>query len=457
LVIDKKDILWNYIATFFKLASSLILLPIILSIMPEEKVAFWIIFITISSFAALLDFGFAPSFTRNVTYVFSGVKALKVTGFQQLKTNKNQVDYSLLKALISSMKWFYLRVALFFFLIVVTLGTYYINHLLKSYDGDHIEIYISWTILIFTSFYNLLTLYYDSLLQGKGLIKKSKQIFVFGQLIYLVLASSFLLLGYGLYSVFISHLISFVVIRYLSYQAFFTIEIKRKLSIYQKIPTSEILDIIKPNAIKVGLTSLGGFLVSRSSIIIGSLFVTLPEIASYGISLQVVKVIGGIAIIYLATYQPKIVEFRVSDDLDSIKQIYLKGLIILVISYLAFGFFLFLFGPHLLDFLGSKTQLLSSSYLILLLFIAFLENNHANAGNILLTGNEVPFFKSSLIAGLLTIIILPIMLIFLKLEILSMILAPGIAHLYNNWKWPYEVFKLLKIKFKDFFIILKHF
>ena len=30
-----------------------------------------------------------------------------------------------------------------------------------------------------------------------------------------------------------------------------------------------------------------------------------------------------------------------------------------------------------------------------------------------------------------------------------MVLAPGIAQLYNNWKWPFEVFIQLNISKKD--------
>ena len=121
----------------------------------------------------------------------------------------------------------------------------------------------------------------------------------------------------------------------------------------------------------------------------------------------------------------------------------------LVLSYLMMGLGLLFFGQLLLNFIGSQTNLLAFNLILLILVISFLENNHAIAGAILLTNNEVPFFKQSLIAGLTTVFLLIVMLNFTEMNLWAMVLAPGIAQLYNNWKWPYEVKKQLKITLFD--------
>lgn len=89
----------------------------------------------ITAFAALLDLGFSPSFTRNVTYIFSGIKPA-VTGFHSEDTDDKTVDYGLLKGIIVAMQWFYMRMALILFLLLSTVGTYYIYSLLKNYKGS---------------------------------------------------------------------------------------------------------------------------------------------------------------------------------------------------------------------------------------------------------------------------------------------------------------------------------
>jgi hypothetical protein len=61
----------------------------------------------------------------------------------------------------------------------------------------------------------------------------------------------------------------------------------------------------------------------------------------------------------------------------------------------------------------------------------------------------VPFFRASLYAGGITIILLFTFLSYTDLNVLGLILAPGLAHLYNNWKWPHEAFSQLCISKKD--------
>ena len=162
-----------------------------------------------------------------------------------------------------------------------------------------------------------------------------------------------------------------------------------------------------------------------------------------------ISVIAGLAGIYTATYQPKIAQLRVGNNNIYIKELYLKGQIVLILTYIFCGLALLILGKHGLDSIGSQTQLLPNIVLLMAVIISFLENNHAIAGGILLTNNEVPFFKASLAAGAITIILLIVMFYFTNMRLWAMILAPGIAHLYNNWKWPYEVIKQLDISLKD--------
>jgi O-antigen/teichoic acid export membrane protein len=447
--IGRKDIFWNYTATFLRIASSALLLPFILRIMPPETVGIWSIFMTITALSSLLDFGFSSSFTRNVTYVFSGVHTLKVKGFESVSTENQTIDYGLLKGVISAMRWFFLRMAIILFFLLVTLGTFYIYSLLQNYNGDHREIFIAWALLCVINTYNLYTLYYDSLLQGKGLVKRSKQIVIVGQILYLVIAAILIIAGYGLVAIVSAQASSVIIVRWLSYNSFFTREIKQELFTAISRPKKEVIKAIYPNALKIGLTSLGGFMVQRSAIIIGSLYLSLAEIASYGITMQLICVITGLAGIYTATYQPKIAQLRVENKNNAVKELYLKGQIIQILTYVLGGMTLLILGEWTLNFIGSQTQLMPTIVLLMAIIISFLENNHSIAGGILLTNNEVPFFKASLTAGAITILLLVLMFYFANMRLWAMILAPGIAHLYNNWKWPYEVFIQLNISKKD--------
>ncbi|MGC3977977.1 MAG: O-unit flippase-like protein [Paludibacteraceae bacterium] len=444
--INRIDILWNYAATFLKIAASALLLPFILKMLSPETIGIWTIFMTVTSFSGLLDFGFSPSFTRNITYIFSGIKKLEVNGYTPIDSTRAEIDFGLLKGTISAMRWFYFRIALILFILLVTAGTYYISYLLKSYSGNKSEIYISWFILIIINTYNLFTLYYEALLQGKGLVKRQKQIIILGQSVYLIISILLVLLGSGLIAIVSAQAISVIIVRWLSYKSFFTTEIKDKVNSVVAYSKDSILKIIYPNVLKIGLTSFGGFLVQKSALIIGSFYLTLTDLASYGITIQLLSVLASLSGIYTATYMPKIVQYRVRNDIKSIQYLYRKGQFILIATFLVGGGFLVLFGQYFLKLIGSQTPLLPPLVMSLCLLIVFLENNHAIAGNIILSKNEVPFFKASLLSGAATILLLFLSFKFTNLGILSMIIAPGIAQVaYQNWKWPFVVMKDLKM------------
>ena len=156
--IGRKDILWNYCATFLQLGVALLIFPFILKTLPSETVAIWTIFSTITAFVALLDFGFNSSFMRNVAYVFSGAKKLKITGFHMVENGDMSVDYGLLKGLIGVMRFFYSRMAIALCIVLTTIGSYYIYTLLKGYSGNQSEVYISWIIVCGINSYSFYTL-----------------------------------------------------------------------------------------------------------------------------------------------------------------------------------------------------------------------------------------------------------------------------------------------------------
>jgi O-antigen/teichoic acid export membrane protein len=439
--INHKDLFWNYAATFLQIAAQAILLPFILRFLPQETIGIWTVFVTITALVTLFDFGFNASFARNVTYVMSGIKTLKTTGFQQ-DEEKKEIDYGLLKGLISVMRSFYLRMMIILLAILLTIGTYYIHIILKTYSGNKNDIMIAWFILCSINSYLLYTLYYDALLLGMGLIRVSKQIIIIAQILYLLIAVVLIFAGFGLVAIVSAQAVSVIVRRILSHHEIYKGNLKHKLESYKAREKREIFNAVYPNAVKLGLTGLGSVLILRSQPIIGSLYLPLETIASYGITIQIVSILSVVASVYFSTYQPKIVQYRINNNIAEIKAIYIKSCFIIVSVFILGGLGLLLFGEWGMNLIGSKTPLLQNNFIFVILIISLLETNHANAGGFLVTKNQVPFFKASLISGGVTVILLLLFLQFLRLGVWALILAGGIAQLgYQNWKLPLDVIK----------------
>ena len=441
--IGKREIIWSYAGTAFMIGAGVILLPFILHKMPQETVGIWNIFQTITALVMLLDFGFRPTFARNISYIFSGVKTLQRDGVAHT-TSEASVDYSLLKGTLLAMKRFYRWMALAVFALLATAGTAYFYYILQKYSGDRQDALIAWILLIAINCYNLYTFYYEALLTGKGYVTRAQQINMLGQAVYLALAIGLIYAGFGLTAIVASQLISTVIRRILTYRVFFTPELKANIESVEPQEPKEILSAISPNAIKIGLTQLGGFMVNKSAILIGSAFLTLEQVACYGITIQVMDILARCATVFYQSYLPKLAQCRAENDINGLKRYYILCTGSLLAVYAVGGVAWLFLGNWALDLIQSQTHFVPTAMLMVMLLISTLEHNHAVSAGFIMADNKIPFFIPSLVSGAATVLLLWIFLIPLQMGIWGLILAPGIAQLaYQNWKWPSVVIKEL--------------
>ncbi len=442
--IGKREIIWSYIGTAFMIGAGVLLLPFILNKMPDETVGVWNIFQTITALVLLLDFGFRPTFARNISYIFTGVKTLQKNGVVHAESNAN-VDYGLLKGSLAAMRRFYQWIALAVFGLLLTAGTVYFYYILQKYSGDRTDALIAWLLLIAINCYNLYTFYYDALLTGKGYVKQSQQINMLGQVVYIGLAIGLIYAGFGLTAIVGSQFVSTIIRRYLTYKVFFTPQLKEKLADAQAQEPKDILKAITPNAIKIGLTNLGGFCVNKSAILIGSAFLTLEQIACYGITIQVMDILARCASVFYQAYTPKLAQCRAEKNISQLKHYYLLCTGSLWAVFILGGLAWIFLGEWALAFMSSQTHFVPIVMLCVMLLISALEHNHAVSAGFIMADNKIPFFIPSLLSGGATVILLFVFLYILDLGIWGLILAPGIAQLaYQNWKWPLMVIKELR-------------
>lgn len=441
--IGKKDIAWSYLATIFMIGGWVILLPFILNKFSAETVGIWNIFQTISMLVLILDFGFRPTFARNLSYVFSGVSQLQKDGVEHI-SESSEIDYSLLKGTLAAMRRFYRWLALGAFALLATLGTGYFLYLMQKYSGDHQDAIIAWVLLITINCYNLYTLYYDALLLGKGYVKRSQQITVIGQSLYIGVAIGLIYAGFGLTAIVSAQLLSTIIRRVLMYRVFFTPQMRQSLSEVEEKDDQKILEAIIPNAVKIGLTQLGGFCVTKSAVFMGGAYLTLEEMGCFGITMQVMDVLSRCATIYYQSITPKLAQYRAQNNILALRKSYINSVLIVLGTFLVVGALWVWLGDWALDIIGSKTPFVATTMLIVMLVINWLEQNHATAAGFIMADNRIPFFIPSLVSGAATIVLMWLFMDVYDLGLWGLVLAPGIAQLaYQNWKWPKEVVKEL--------------
>lgn len=190
--VSKADVIWSYLAQFFNIGAGFITLPLILNMLSTEEIAMNYLMLTVGSMVALIDFGFAPQFGRNITYVFSGAQTLEKNGLNGYV--ESTVNYHLLKNLIVVAKKVYIYMSIIVLCLMMTFGTWYIYSVTEGFTLVPHSFFI-WALYSVSTFFNIYFFYYSSLLTGRGQIQESKKALLAQKVTYIVLTYCFLFLN----------------------------------------------------------------------------------------------------------------------------------------------------------------------------------------------------------------------------------------------------------------------
>jgi O-antigen/teichoic acid export membrane protein len=447
--LSKKDVSWSYAGKFIDLLSGILILPLILHLLPAEEIGMYYLMLTIGSLVTLFDFGFAPQFGRNITYVLSGAQELKREGITV--TNKEtSINYRLLANMVHTARYVYRRLSFIVLFVMISFGTLYIHNVTDGFSHVSNSLII-WIIYSISVFFKIYYTYYTSLLTGKGLIKEASKANILSKAFYMLLATVLLLMNLSLMGVVIAGLISPFVQRYLSFYYFFTPELKEKINQFV-ISNKEKIDLFKIiwyNSKKLGIVLLCAFATTKFGLFMAGLYLPLAEIAAYGLMLQLVGMIAGTSGTLFDIYQPRFSSLRVKGDIQSLIKEFAFSMNIFYLLY-AIGVLALLFlGQWALDIIGSNTPLPSPGILLIYSLVILLEVNHSKYAMLITTGNHIPFVIPAVIGSVFIVLGNFLILEFTSLGILGLILVQGLVEsAYDNWKWPLVVHQEFKISLR---------
>lgn len=433
--ITKKDIAWNYIGNIMNLGVSIFILPVVLRRLSAQELGLWYVFGSMATLVQMLDFGFSPAITRNITYAWSGAKELMTEGISEASTD-GQPNYSLLGNLMAASKQIYFVISMVALVALLSIGSVYIKSLLPSDAG---QLLMAWILYAFGIFFNIYFSYWSPMLRGLGKIKEINQATLVSKMAYIVLAIIGLSLGGGLVSLAAFYLLSALIFRLMSIMLFRKSMGQEldKVKPRSKGQTRDILRKIWPNARKQGIVTVGAWLTTGANTLICSSFLGLEVTSRYGLSLSLLGVINSVSNLLFSSYIPELASLKIQKGKERLVKVFSRGIamqwVVSISGILALTFI----GPPALSLIGSKSQLLPIGQLLILGIVLFLEWNHSTFATLITLSNKIPFVKSSLYSGSAIVILSVLSAKFTTLGILGLIGSQGLVQLaYNNWHWP---------------------
>lgn len=444
--ISRKDILWSYIAKTFQIGTSFFTLPLVLHLLSAEEIGMNYLMITVSSLVILLDLGFSSQFSRNFSYVHSGAKQLQREGVNQ--SSDTDINYRLLSVLLKTAKFVYSRLSIVCTFLMLTIGTLYMYKVTDGFKNIH-NSFLIWMIFCLSNYFKIYFLYYNSLLTGSGKIEKANKAIIYSRVVELMISISMLLLGFGLFSIVVSGLISPFVSRFYSYRVYYSKDLVAKLpKDINKTEIKEAFTAIWYNSKKYGINIITAFCISRSGMFLIGIFLPLSVVGAYGLIVNFVTILQGIAQTLLMTYNPQLANYKVTNQIEAYKELMGMAFFVHWFIMLAGCATILFIAPWALELINSQTSLPPLGVTLLIMVSALLDSNQANFAGMILIDNKVPFVKSAILSGFFVVLFNFLLLKFTDLGLMSIVLSQFIVQLsYNNWKWPKVVLDEYNISF----------
>lgn len=441
----RRDISWGYTAQLLNIGAGIIMLPVVVGFMSVDQVGLWFVFISIASLIQLLELGFQPILIRNFSYVYAGAKELKAHSLPECQVG--YFDQDLFSSLVVAAKLIYSTVSFLSAFLLLGLGSFYIYTLLPEHI-DEFEVFAGWSLyavgLVFSFYYG----YLNAILQGRGQVSEANKVVVFSRLFFVVVGAGMVVAGYGLIGMGLASVLSSIFSRLLALKFVYS-KSHPEMKINSEVAVGnakKIVFILWYNASRFGVVLVGVFLIWRANVLIAASLLGLSEAASYGLAIQLFFMLNTVASVPLSISLPKINTWRAQSKHQEVYSGFSMLLALSLCMYLAGAVLVFSFGDYLLAFINSPTRLPDNLVLGSMVLVFLLEINHGSCANFIATGNKTPFAAASILTGI-TIVVASVSLT-PALGVWGLVLAQGVTQLlYNNWKWPLEVSKMLKVSY----------
>jgi O-antigen/teichoic acid export membrane protein len=425
-------VVWSWIFNGFRLATGLLLLPLVLRKLSTTELGMYYIFLSQVALSPVIDFGFSPTILRFVSYAMGGAQTIQAHGVS--KGASSGPNFGLLWQLFFTTRALYRVLALIVFVILGIWGTYMVELRIHETPSPNVT-RVAWLITLIATVLNVYSSWAPVFLRGMDDVLTSVRITVLASLVRFVLAVGLLLAGAGLMSLPLGDLIGSLIQQVIARRTCL-LRLRRqpppaKADIWQSLRT------MWPNSWRLGVLSLGGYLTVNANLSICLSVLGLAATARYGLSTQLLGVITGMAGVWTQVKWQVIGQQRARHDYAAIQQTLWPRMWLQYLTFLAMVGGLLLCGQPLLHLFGGNKQMLPLPWLAVLAFNSFLETQVGIWGTLISTENRIPFLWPSVAGSLLSFTLSLTLIHTTSLGLGAFVLAPLLAHsLFNYWYWP---------------------
>lgn len=438
IIVKRSDVIWNYLGTIMSMGSNFLLIPLLVYFLSNEQVGLWYVFTALTGFAQLLEFGFTATLSRNILFVLSGARRLSKQGCDYASVEPG-VNWHLFRVVLKTSKVIYAVMGFAALCVSGVFGTVYISSVTDCFSIEWS--FESWCVFVVSIFSNLYFLYCLTFLRGVGDVAGENKAKTLARLAQLVITAALLFVGFGLLGAAIGYLAYSVVMRIIANLLFEKHEdiqagLRTDDSPISKMDMRSVLSTVSFVAWRDGMVSLAWYGATQATSLLSSTFLGLVETATYSVMLQLASALYNISSAYIRSCFPMFQSAYVSGDRNLQRSALERGISCYVAMYVTGALGVILVALPILAFVRDGFVCDRLLFVGIAVYY-FLLNQHSLFCNIIVSMNEIPYFKAYLVSTAAGICLSSVFCGVFHMGAWGLVLGQAFPQLiYNNWHWP---------------------
>jgi O-antigen/teichoic acid export membrane protein len=429
----RSAVVWSWLYNGARLASGIILLPLVLRKLPEAELGMYYVLLSLVALVPLVDFGFGPTIGRFVSYAMGGAEEIQPHGIAK-RGKSSAPNYDLLWQLLFTTRRLYSILLLVLFVVLGLWGTYMVELRIQETASPTLT-RLAWGVTFVSALFDIYAGWWGVYLSNMNQVLAATRIGLLSMSARLVIACGLLLVGGGLLSLPIGSFCGSLLGRALSRRR--CLHLLAGHPPPRAVRLTEYLKILWPNSWRAGIYFISGYLIVNANTAICLRVLGLAATAQYGLSVQLAGIVASMSAVWINVKWPIIGQYLSHHDLAAVQRVLRPRLLLQILTFLLMAGGLIVCGPVLLQWFGNHKTMLPSRWLVLLLATSLLETQFSLWTTLIFAQNRMPFLWFAIASNVLSLTLSQTLIHFTSLGLGALVLAPLLAGtLFNYWYWP---------------------
>lgn len=406
----------TWLAIAVRLGGFAVLMPLVLAKFTAADVSVWLLFSAIAGLQVVADFGFGPTFSREISYGFAGRSLVELSDPAKVITKSASgtaanPDFDVILSATAAMLWLYRWIALLTFLLLAVLGTWAVMVPIGRTSQPE-TIWLAWTAVALTTALSIYGNAYATFLMGANRIELQKRWEALVSGLSLLAQTLAVLLNTGLLGLVLIAQTGLVVQLFVNRALAVLVSEGRFVNVGQVSHSRLVLRTMWPAAWRTALGTIMSLGVSQGMVIAMANLLASTEAASVQLALRVMQIISQFSQVPFYTRIPEFNRLRASGSTVLLFNVAARAMQISLWIYLVGAIVVGQTFSQLLLLIGSQTVFPGKLFWLVLTMAVFAERFGAMHIQLLLTKNKAIAHVANGVTGVIWIagllILLPI-------------------------------------------------